>query len=630
MRPASVIAAHMAPGAIGTDRQPADISGRMPARHPPGQATMTRHRDTSADLGALLDEDAAARRAAAVLAGLAGLPAGERIAVVAGNGPAFVAARDAATAADLVLAPINPRLAGPEVAFIGSHARPRVVLAERVHVDLAQIAAAAAGAPVVVVDDLTSAAPLDLAPVLSRVGATLLYTSGTTGRPKGCLRTAAQEQARVAELTASYRLAADDVHLIVCPLAHSAPGIFLRAGRAAGARTVIAPRFAPEPFLDAVARWRASVVFLVPTQIQRLLAVPDRARAELSSLRAVIVAGAPLAPATKAAALAWLGPDILHEFYGSSETGTITVIGPDDHAAHPGSVGRPPPGVSLRVLDADGAPVADGEVGEIHVASPTVMAGYLDDDGSLSRPGEQDGHVSVGDLGRLDDGWLTLVDRKHDTIISGGVNVYPAEVERALADHPAVAGAVAFGVDDAEWGQIVAAVVATRPGHALVPADIRAFLREHIAGYKLPRAVALCDLDELPIGSSGRRCAGPPARASPRGSCASRSSAPGARPPALGGAACGPSPSGTASCGRTSSSRASRPVDDTVGRGSRRASHASRSLKSPRRSRETWDSRRGGAPPATTPRRGMQVISGACASTFDVAGLAAGRGCRWH
>jgi long-chain acyl-CoA synthetase len=465
---------------------------------------MTRPRD--ADLGALLDEDAAARAAAAVTARLAGIAAGDPIAVVAGNGPAFVAARDAATAADLVLAPINPRLAAPEVAFIGGHARPRAVLAERAHADLAAVAAAAAGAPLVVVDELAPAAPLDLAPVHAAVGATLLYTSGTTGRPKGCLRTAAQERARVAELTASYHLAAGDVHLIVCPLAHSAPGIFLRAGRAAGARTVILPRFAPVSFLAAIAAWRASVVFLVPTQVQRLLALPAevRARADLSSLRAVIVAGAPIAAATKAAAERWLGPGRLYEFYGSSETGTITVIGPGEHAAHPGSVGRPPPGVSLRVLDADGAPVADGTIGEIHVASPTVMAGYLEADGSLARPGERDGHVSVGDLGRLDDGWLTLVDRKHDTIISGGVNVYPAEVERALAEHPAIAGAVCFGVDDADWGQIVAAVIATRPGHSLAPADVRAFLRDRLAGYKLPRAVALCELDELPIGSSGK------------------------------------------------------------------------------------------------------------------------------
>jgi len=462
----------------------------------------------SNDLGHLLDEERAAQAAGAVLARLAaaGVAAGDRVVVLAGNGAAFVAARDAATAADLVLAPVNPRLAPPEVAWICGHARPRALLADRAHL-AAAAAAAPAGAAVIDLDGaVAEAAAGPPALDVTRVGATLLYTSGTTGRPKGCLRTADQEAARVAELTASYGLGAGDVHLIACPLAHSAPGIFLRACRAAGARTVILPRFGPAALLEAIARWRATVCFLVPTQWQRLLALPAevRAAADLSSLRAAIVAGAPIATATKAAAAAWLGPGRLWEFYGSSETGTVTVIGPDEHAAHPGSVGRPPAGVSVRVLDDDGAPVADGAVGEVHVASPAVMAGYLDADGGLSRPGERDGHVSVGDLGRLDGGWLTLVDRKHDTILSGGVNVYPAEVERALADHPDVAGAVAFGVDDDDWGQIVAAVVAARPGARLDGAALRAFLRDRIAGYKLPRAFAFCAVDELPVGSSGK------------------------------------------------------------------------------------------------------------------------------
>ena len=437
----------------------------------------------------LLDDDAAARRAGALLARLAalGVHAGDRIAVLAGNGAAFVAARDAATAADLVLAPINPRLAPAELAWIAGHARPRALL-----VDDAHAAAAPAGVPRIELDHLEPGhAPVPLDP--ARIGATLLYTSGTTGRPKGCWRTAEQERARAGELRASYALAAADTHLIVCPLAHSAPGIFLRAARAAGARTVIAPRFTPEGFVDAVRAHRASVVFLVPTQVHRLLALAPPPR--LGSLRAVIVAGAPFPPAQKAAFAAWLGPGRLYEFYGSSETGTISVIGPGEHATHPGSVGRPPLGVSVRVRD-----------GEMFVRSPAVMTGYLDDTGLAVAPLDaRDGHISVGDLGAIDAaGWLTLLDRKHDTIISGGVNIHPAEVERALAELPGVAGAVVFGLADAEWGQIVAAVIAPRAGAALAPASVRDALRDRLAGYKLPRAVAICAPDELPVGASGK------------------------------------------------------------------------------------------------------------------------------
>ncbi|HEY5945570.1 MAG TPA: class I adenylate-forming enzyme family protein, partial [Kofleriaceae bacterium] len=178
----------------------------------------------------LLDEDAAARRAATLLARLRalGVQAGDRIAVLAGNGVGFVAARDAATAADLVLVPINPRLAGAEIAWIVAHAKPRALLVDAAHRDVASFMTGA----VIVLDELELArepAAIDY----TRTGATLLYTSGTTGRPKGCWRTAEQERARTDELRRTYAWSASDTHLIVCPLAHSAPGILLRAARAA-------------------------------------------------------------------------------------------------------------------------------------------------------------------------------------------------------------------------------------------------------------------------------------------------------------------------------------------------------------------------------------------------------------
>lgn len=436
----------------------------------------------------VLDEDAAGRRAAAVLAELdaRGVQAGDRIAVLADNGAAFVAARDAATAADLVLVPINPRLAPAEIDWLLEHAQPRALLVDDAHRDAAP--SRVARVDLDRCDTHANALVLDHA----RAGATLLYTSGTTGRPKGCWRTAEQERARIDELRASYALSSTDTHLIVCPLGHSAPGIFLRATRAAGARTVIASRFSPDEFVAEVRRHRATVVFLVPTQVHRLLALEP---AHLDTLRAVVVAGAPFPPAQKAAFDAWLGPGRLYEFYGSSETGTVSVIGPYEHAAHLGSVGRAPSGVSVRILG-----------GEIFVRSPALMSGYLDDTGRTLAPLDtHDGHFSVGDLGTVDDdGWITLVDRKHDTIISGGVNVYPAEVERALAALPEVAGAVVFGVADEDWGQIVAAVIALRDGTQVDGRSVRSTLRDQLAGYKLPRALACCSLAELPIGSSGK------------------------------------------------------------------------------------------------------------------------------
>jgi acyl-CoA synthetase (AMP-forming)/AMP-acid ligase II len=311
--------------------------------------------------------------------------------------------------------------------------------------------------------------------------------------------------------------------------------MFLRACRAAGARTVLLERFDPRAFLHEVAHHRATVFFLVPTQVERLLALPDdeRARADWSSVRACIVAGAPFSPAARRRFLAWLGPGKLWEFYGSSETGTITVLPPADQAeALPGDVGRPPPGVEIELRHHDtGLPVAHGEVGEVFVRSPALMHGYLDEP-----PVAHGSFVSVGDLGRFEaDGRLVLVDRKHDLVISGGVNVYPAEVERALAEHPAVAGAVVCGVADADWGERVVALVATREGAAAPGEDeLRAFLRERIASYKIPKQFRFVAASELPIGPSGK----PLRRAARAHFQAGGAATP--RPPATAGAwACG-------------------------------------------------------------------------------------------
>jgi acyl-CoA synthetase (AMP-forming)/AMP-acid ligase II len=320
-------------------------------------------------------------------------------------------------------------------------------------------------------------------PAPRAIGGTVLLTSGTTGAPKTCLRPAAAEEARAAELIASHAITRDDVHLVACPLTHSAPGILLRAARAAHARTVLLPRFTPESFLAAVAATRATFFFLVPTQVERLL--PHLAGADLSSVRRCLVAGAPF-PAASKRRLAEHLP--FAEFYGASETGTISVA----HAqpSPDGWVGTPPPGVTVELRDVDMT-----GLGEVFVRSPAVMARYLES------PLPEDGFVSVGDLARRDPrGGLTLVDRKHDTIITGGVNVYPAEVEAAISAHPAVAGVVVCGLPDPDWGEAVSAVVAF---HA-EPTPLDAWLRERLSPTKIPKRWLVVTVDELPIGGSGK------------------------------------------------------------------------------------------------------------------------------
>jgi acyl-CoA synthetase (AMP-forming)/AMP-acid ligase II len=465
----------------------------------------------------VFDEDQLGRARDVLASTLArrGLARGDRVAVLAGTCPEMVAAREALSTAGLMMVPLDPRLAAPEVAYVLAHARPALVLCQPERA--AEIAAVAANDRLLpirrpAIELLAPVATRPPAGVLPRpaprppsadaIGATLLYTSGTTGRAKGCVRTADQEAARAAELLATYSLGPEDVHLIACPLAYSAPGMLLRAGRAAGAATVLLPRFEAASFLAAVAAARATFFFLVPTQLQRLLSLPAelRAAADLGSVRAVVVAGAPMAAGLRRAAVDWLGDGRLWEFYGSSETGTVSVLRPEAQLAHPDSVGRPLPEVDIRVQHTADAP------GEIFVRSPTVMAGYWNPvTGAVEWPGTDDRYLSVGDLGHLDArGYLHLVDRLHDTIISGGANVYPAEVERALCAHPEVDGAVVFGMADPEWGQRVVALVVRAAGSDISPDQLREHCRGHTAPHKVPKEIGFIAEDELPRTASGK------------------------------------------------------------------------------------------------------------------------------
>jgi len=408
--------------------------------------------------------------------------------------------------------PLDPRMAPPELAFVLVHARPVLVL----HQSTGAVELAASKAvdrilpfrrpPLLPLEQVAAAdapaRPEPRAPTPESIGATLLYTSGTTGRPKGCVRSAEQEAARARELIDTYSITGDDVHLIGCPLAYSAPHSFLRAARAAGAATALLPRFTAAGFLEAVAASRATIFFLVPTQLQRLVSLPPEIRddADLSSVRAVVVAGAPMSTALRREAVAWLGQGRLWEFYGSSETGTISVLRPDAQLLHPDSVGRAAPGVEIRVDHTADAP------GEIFVRSPTVMSGYWNPiTGAVEWPGSSDGYLSVGDLGHIDKrGYLHLVDRLHDTIITGGVNVYPAEVERALALHPDVEAAVVVGLADADWGQRVVALVVRADGSSLSEEAVRQHLRANLAPHKVPKQIGFVGHEEIPRTPSGK------------------------------------------------------------------------------------------------------------------------------
>jgi long-chain acyl-CoA synthetase len=311
---------------------------------------------------------------------------------------------------------------------------------------------------------------------------TLLLTSGTTGLPKACMRPVAADEARMASMVQSFGLHPSQTHLVATPLYHSGPTIFQRTHLALGAELYLASRFDPAEVWAHAAAGHAATAFFVPTHYHRLLRHDTGAPAD--RIETWWIAGAPASPALKSALIGRLGKGKLWEFLGASETGTVAVMPPADHLRKEGSVGKPPPGVEVRILDEAGNVLRTGETGLIYARSEMLMSGYLGSDAPHAM--WNDGYLSVGDLGRLDeDGYLYLSDRRTDLIITGGVNVYPAEVEAVLLAYPGVHEAAVVGEADEEWGQRVIAVVAGE----LDVDQLTDHLRERLSPAKRPKRV---------------------------------------------------------------------------------------------------------------------------------------------
>jgi fatty-acyl-CoA synthase len=337
-----------------------------------------------------------------------------------------------------------------------------------------------------------------------REGAVIIYTSGTTGRPRGAVRRFATGQIEgFFSFMHETPMSAGDRHLVVCPMYHSTGLGFAGMTLMLGGTCVIRREFEPLDFLDALERERITTTAIVPTMLHRLMALPDEAFAgrDLRALRAVFVGGAQLPAALCARTLDRLG-DVLFNFYGATETGLVTVATPQELRRAPGTIGHALPGVELALLDEAGRPVPRGEVGELYVRNAMLVAGYHADD-EATRASMRDGFFSVGDLARHDaQGLVHIVGRRRDMVISGGVNVYPVEVEDALATHPAVAQAAVIGVEDPEWGERLRAFIVLRPGRDAAGAELAAHARERLSGPKVPRQWVF--VDALPANPTGK------------------------------------------------------------------------------------------------------------------------------
>jgi long-chain acyl-CoA synthetase len=324
----------------------------------------------------------------------------------------------------------------------------------------------------------------------------MIYTSGTTGHPKGVRRAApTPEQTRASE-----RMRA----LLPGPLYHSAPNSFgLRSGRLGGA-LVLMPRFEPEEFLRLIEEQKIDTLFMVPTMFIRLLKLPEAARRkyDVSSLRHVVHAAAPCPADAKRAMIEWWGP-IITEYYGSTEAGALTFATSEDALKKPGTVGKILDGVELRFLGENGDPLPQGQIGEIYSRACDQPDFSYHNKPDKRAEVDRDGFITSGDVGYIDaDGYVFICDRKRDMVISGGVNIYPAEIEAALHAVPGVHDCAVFGIPDEEFGEALMAVVEPQAGVKLEISDIRARLKNSLADYKVPKHIEIHSA--LPREDSGK------------------------------------------------------------------------------------------------------------------------------
>ncbi|MFI0863609.1 acyl-CoA synthetase [Streptomyces smyrnaeus] len=444
----------------------------------------------------------------------AGLSQGDAFATVLPNGPEFIAAYLAAAQSGLYMVPVNHHLVGTEIAWILSDSGAKLLLAHARFGETVRAAADEAKMPrshryaIGRIDGFrpyagllrgrSGQAPADR----DRTnGWVMNYTSGTTGRPRGIRRPLTGKRPEETHLGGFLGIFGikpfdDNVHLVCSPLYHTAVLQFAAAALHIGHRLVVMDKWEPEEMLRLIDRHRCTHTHMVPTQFHRLLALPDETRAayDVSSMRHAIHGAAPCPDHVKRAMIEWWG-GCVEEYYAASEGGGAFATA-EDWLKKPGTVGKAWPISELAVFDEEGNRLGPGELGTVYMKMSTGGFSYHKDEGK-TRSNRIGDFFTVGDLGYLDeDGYLFLRDRKIDMIISGGVNIYPAEIEAALLTHPAVADAAAFGVPHDDWGEEVKAVVEPAPGHRPGP-QLAAAILDHcagrLAGYKCPKTVDFTD-----------------------------------------------------------------------------------------------------------------------------------------
>ncbi len=463
--------------------------------------------------------DAAINRLAHALVAR-GVGGGKRVAIMLPNCTEVLVAQQALARLGATAVQIGYRSKPAEIAYILDNSDPTATI---VHADFVAAmrearAAGGKGGPMIACggdvadpdveewDRALAAASPDVPPRVrgGDGGGVIVYTSGTTGKPKGANRSWRKTGLEsVADMILQVGMRADDRHLVVCPLYHSAAPAFVAIMMSLGATIVLQNHFEPEACLDIIQRERITCTLMVPTMLIRISALPPATlrRYDTSTLRWVMSAAAPLTTEAARRFMEACGP-ILWNFYGATETGLVTLAGPRDHVSRPGTIGKALRGNEIRLLDDAGHPVPRGTVGELYARNPTLISGYHGND-DATKSSQRDGFFSVGDCGRVDaEGYYFLESRKSDMVISGGVNIYPREIEDHLSTHPSILEAAVIGVPDAEWGESLRAFIVLRSGARLSEAEVIDYCRKDLADFKRPRKVTF--MAELPRNPTGK------------------------------------------------------------------------------------------------------------------------------
>lgn len=446
-----------------------------------------------------------------------GVREGDTVALLLRNDFAFFEAQQAAAAIGAYCVPVNWHGKTDEVTYILDDAKPKVLVAHadliapirslipagihvfvvptpqeiveryRIHASLAQPAAGETvwGEWAARFEPLKRPAP--------RSRATMIYTSGTTGRPKGVKRdpaTPEQTKAYVEMFATVYGMRPGTRALVTGPLYHASPNAYGRHALMNADILVLQSKFDEEETLALIQKYRIDNAVMVPTMFVRLLKLPEdvRKRYDVSTLRWVTHTGAPCPREVKQQLMEWWGP-IVYETYGGSEVGTATVATPTDWLEHPGCVGVPTAGTTLAFYDENGKRLQEGEIGEIYARVPAYADFTYLNHHEKRKSVERDGLISLGDVGYMKGGRLYLCDRRSDMVISGGTNIYPAEIEMVLTQCPGVKDCAVFGIPDEEFGESLAAAVEPMPGAQVTAEQIKEYLQARLAKYKVPKRI---------------------------------------------------------------------------------------------------------------------------------------------